>query len=163
MAGLRFQAEHAHVLPTNNQGWYFYHKSKNYNVMLNGIKTGIRMGTKICFWGTTFLVVEQGTDHLRGTADFMSTGWAGLMISGAFSAWSMLSHCVESPYIIDGKADKFPSHTAARTLKTGLFSGLAFGLAQDALGLLRGRRLGYVDFLLGREDPADPVIGVQGV
>lgn len=34
-----------------------------------------------------------------------------------------------------------------KTLKTGLAVGLAYGLAQDGLGLMRGRRLAYVDFL----------------
>lgn len=46
--------------------------------------------------------------------------------------------------------DILPLNTAARTIRTGLYGGLTFGLAQDALGLARGRRLGYVDFLLGR-------------
>ena len=45
--------------------------------------------------------------------------------------------------------DQFPLPTAARTAKTGLKFGLAFGLIQDAAGLLRGRRPGYVRFLLG--------------
>ena len=46
--------------------------------------------------------------------------------------------------------DILPLNAAANTIRRGLFGGLAFGLAQDALGLARGRRLGYVDFLLGR-------------
>ena len=46
--------------------------------------------------------------------------------------------------------DVLPLNTAARTIRTGLYGGLVFGLAQDALGLARGRRLGYVDYLLGR-------------
>lgn len=50
----------------------------------------------------------------------------------------------------DSIPDILPLDTAARTIRTGLYGGLAFGLAQDALGLARGRRLGYVDFLLGR-------------
>lgn len=47
-------------------------------------------------------------------------------------------------------SDRFPLLTAARTTKTGLYCGLAFGLAQDALGFARGRRLDYVDSLIGR-------------
>lgn len=30
----------------------------------------------------------------------------------------------------------------------GLAAGLGYGLSQDALQLVRGRRIGYVDFLL---------------
>ena len=52
--------------------------------------------------------------------------------------------------MLTGMQDRFPWPTAARTAKSGLKGGLAFGLAQDALGLARGRRLGYVDFILGR-------------
>ena len=44
--------------------------------------------------------------------------------------------------------DRFPITTAARTAKTGLAIGLAYGLAQDAVAAAKGRRLGYVDFLL---------------
>ena len=50
--------------------------------------------------------------------------------------------------------DILPLNAAASTIRRGLFGGLAFGLAQDALGLARGRRLGYVDFLLGRKQDA---------
>ena len=46
--------------------------------------------------------------------------------------------------------DRFPLITAARTIRVGLLCGLGFGIVQDALGLARGRRLAYVDFLLGR-------------
>ena len=46
--------------------------------------------------------------------------------------------------------DSFPLLTAGRTIKKGLYMGLAFGLVQDALGLARGRRLRYVDYILGK-------------
>ena len=46
--------------------------------------------------------------------------------------------------------DRFPMVTAARTAKMGLLAGLGFGLAQDALSLAKGKRLGYVDYVLGR-------------
>lgn len=46
--------------------------------------------------------------------------------------------------------DKFPIITAARIARIGLLSGLAFGLAQDVLSMAAGRRLAYVDFMLGR-------------
>ena len=48
------------------------------------------------------------------------------------------------------RTDQFPLSTAARTSKVGLIGALSYGLVQDALGLARGRRLGYVDFVLGR-------------
>ena len=41
--------------------------------------------------------------------------------------------------------------TATQIAKIGLYGGLALGLTQDALGLARGRRVGYIDFLLGKK------------
>lgn len=87
-AGLRFRAENSHRFPTTTTGWYLYHKSKNYHVMLGGIKEGLKMGPKIAFWGGGFFLVEEAVDRLRGTKDFLSTLIAGLSISGWFSAWS---------------------------------------------------------------------------
>ncbi|KAH8105943.1 hypothetical protein BXZ70DRAFT_872790, partial [Cristinia sonorae] len=37
-ASLRFLAENAHRPPTTVQGWYFYNKTKNYRVILGGLK-----------------------------------------------------------------------------------------------------------------------------
>lgn len=87
-AGLRFRAENSHRFPTSSTGWYFYHKTKNYHMMLGGIKEGLKMGSKIGLWGGGFFLVEEAVDRLRGTKDFASTVVAGLSISGGFSAWS---------------------------------------------------------------------------
>ncbi|MCJ1257748.1 hypothetical protein MMC24_005574 [Lignoscripta atroalba] len=132
-AGLRFRAENSHRLPKSSTGWYLYHKSKNYHMMLGGVKEGLKMGTKVGFWVGGFFTVEEAIDRARGgRKDFLSTVVAGLSVAGGFSAWN-----------------QFPLITAARTAKVGLISGLAFGLIQDILSLAKGRRLFYVDFLLG--------------
>lgn len=51
----------------------------------------------------------------------------------------------------EGITDRLPLPTAQRTARIGLYSGLAFGLLQDLAGLARGRRLAYIDFLMGRK------------
>lgn len=89
MAGLKFRAEHAHKLPTTTTGWYLYHKSKNYHVAYGGIREGLRMGSKVCFWSTAVLAIENMFDTYRGTADFVNTVLAGLTVAGAFSLWRM--------------------------------------------------------------------------
>ena len=89
MAGMRFRAEHAHIFPSTTTGWYFYHKSKNHNVVLGAVKAGLKMGTRVAFWTTSFLVAEEAVDHWRGRIDFLSSVIAGLCVSGGFSAWSM--------------------------------------------------------------------------
>ncbi|KAK5015281.1 hypothetical protein LTR60_002947, partial [Cryomyces antarcticus] len=135
-AGLRFRAENAHRLPTNNTGWYLYHKSKNYHMMLGGLKEGVKMGTKVGLWSTLFFGVEEAVDRARGfrgrterSGDVFSTLIAGLGVAGTFSVWN-----------------QFPLPTAARTAKVGLAFGIVYGLSQDALSLLKGRKLGYVEF-----------------
>jgi hypothetical protein len=37
--------------------------------------------------------------------------------------------------------------TAVRVMKLGAKAGLGFGLVQDVVSLLRGRKLGYVEFV----------------
>ncbi|KAF2404660.1 hypothetical protein EJ06DRAFT_568954 [Trichodelitschia bisporula] len=145
-AGMRFRAENAHRLPTSQQGWYFYHKSKNYHTLLGGAREGGLMGLKVGLWVTAFLVMEEAVDQSRGAGrnkDFLSTLVAAAATSGAFSAWN-----------------RFPITTAARTAKMGVKIGLGYGLLQDGFSYLQGRRLGYVELvrsLVGKgEEYRDP-------
>lgn len=87
--GLRFRAENAHRLPTTPTGWYLYHKSKNYNMALGGVKEGFKMGAKVSFWTAAFFSVEEIFDRYRGTKDFVNTVIASLSVAGGFSLWSM--------------------------------------------------------------------------
>jgi hypothetical protein len=148
--GLRFRAENAHRLPVTQTGWYLYHKSKNYVAMLGGIKEGVRMAGKQACWVGVFVASEEGVDRARGAVsriwsgmreddhgevegaskDFVSTVFAGLGTAGLFSAWN-----------------RFPLPTAARVAKMGAKVGLLFGVLQDAVSMMRGRRLGYVEFV----------------
>ncbi|CAK1363496.1 unnamed protein product [Cercospora beticola] len=169
----RFRAENAHRLPTTQQGWFLYHKSKNYNMMLGGIKEGTRQSLKFGAWTGLFFLLEEGVDRgraagrrmwgrfwggewksgaremrlasaalslddeeheeeeiVRDSRDCFSSMLAGLGIAGMFSAWN-----------------RFPVPTAARTAKMGAKAGLAFGVLQDMVSLLKGRRVGYVEFV----------------
>jgi hypothetical protein len=51
--------------------------------------------------------------------------------------------------------DRFSLITAARTVKYGLGFGLVYGGVQDAIGFLRGRRIGYIEFARRRFQPKD--------
>ncbi|KAK4627146.1 hypothetical protein CLAFUW4_03927 [Fulvia fulva] len=175
-SGLRFQAENAHRLPSTQTGWYLYHKSKNYNMMLGGIVEGFKQAGKYAVWVGCYFVLEEGVDRGRaagvrmwrrvfregefksgmrmatagdvvnddllegsygkeearvaGNRDCLSSMLAGLGTAGIFSAWN-----------------RFPLPTAARTAKMGAKAGLAFGVLQDMVSLMRGRRVGYVEFV----------------
>jgi len=89
MAGLRFRAEHAHKLPNTTTGWFLYHKSKNYHVAYGGIREGLRMGRKVCFWTTAMFGIEHMFDSYRGTCDLFNTVTACVTVAGGFSLWSM--------------------------------------------------------------------------
>ena len=160
-SGLRFRAENSHRLPHSQTGWYLYHKSKNYHMMLGGIQEGFKMSGRLAVWTGVFVVGEELVDRGRGRVvrvwrgvrddgsgrdgggedvdvavtpagnrDFVSTLLAGIGTAGAFSVWN-----------------GFPLPTAVRLAKTGAKAGLLFGVLQDMVGSMRGRRLGYVEFI----------------
>lgn len=170
MAGLRFRAEHAHKLPTTTTGWYMYHKSKNYNVALGGIREGFKMGAKVSVWTTALLLAEAWWDQYRGATDAFNTVVASVAAAGAFSLWRMfICHftCVWLlSCLFDGlpsflaltaspPIDRFPLAMAARTTKTAIVVGIVYGGLQDIAGAVRGRHIGYIDYMqhqLGKGD-----------
>ncbi|KAI8332134.1 hypothetical protein BC941DRAFT_381997 [Chlamydoabsidia padenii] len=90
-SGLQYLAENAHRLPTTVQGWYFYHKTKNYRVMLGGVKKGMRFAVKtgsLCF---LYGLVEAGLDDIRGEADIINSVTAGVTTGAIFSTITKLS------------------------------------------------------------------------
>ncbi|KAK7443310.1 hypothetical protein Landi51_09093 [Colletotrichum acutatum] len=130
IAQLRFRAEHAHKMPTTTTGWYLYHKSKNYHTMYGGLREGLTMGARLSFWTLMAFGLESTIDRYRGQSDLISTVSASLTVAGTFSLWN-----------------RFSLPTAARTARYGLLFGLIYGGLQDAVGLARGRPIGYVESL----------------
>lgn len=80
-----------------------------------------------------------------------------------YAAISPLSSAVSCTELI--AIDRFPITTAARTAKTSLAIGLAYGLAQDAIGAARGRPLGWVEFIRrgGRRKEATAAADSQSI
>ena len=180
LSGLRFRAENAHRLPTSQVGWYLYHKSKNYNVMLGGIKEGFRMSGRLAIWTAIFFVFEEAVDRFRGAILRNLSGFKerrreerqkrlgeedvegpaeralGLeRLRNERGVWvqrDFMSTVVAALGTAGGFSawNRFPVQTAARTATMGLKVGFAFGLMQDALSLARGRRVGYVEFFRSR-------------
>ena len=151
LTGLRYRAENAHRLPNTTSGWYLYHKTKNYEMAWGGLREGVKLGFKVAFWTAGFFGIENSIDQCRGSKDVLSTVLASLSVAGGFSLWSM--HPIfHAPIKVfepaDPGVDQFAMVEAVRTAKQALAIGLAYGFTQDALGYMRGRKLGYVDFLL---------------
>ncbi|KAH9833919.1 hypothetical protein Tdes44962_MAKER08715, partial [Teratosphaeria destructans] len=153
--GLRFRAENAHRVPSTQAGWYLYHKSKNYHVALGGLREAWAMGVKTSVWVGVFVGMEEFIDRGRagvvamarrvggrgegdfeaivaGQRDVGGSVLAGMGTAGVFGAWHRL-----------------PVATVARLARMGAKVGVVYGVVQDCVGLLRGRRVGYVEVLRG--------------
>lgn len=143
LEALRFRAENAHRLPKSEKGWYLYHKSKNYAVMLQSIKEGVKYGGKLGLFIGLFCITEIIADmKMNNKQDFRSTALTGLS-SGYL--WSRLRESSRS-----GKstkltvADSMSRQATGRMIMLGFQGGLTFGFAQDAVAWFNGRPPAYV-------------------
>ncbi|ORZ10314.1 hypothetical protein BCR41DRAFT_357747 [Lobosporangium transversale] len=87
-AGMQYLAENAHRLPKNMEGWYFYHKRKNYRMAFGALKKGAVYSAKTGVLVGLFEVLEASADFYRGGADFLNSMMAGVISGGIFSAAS---------------------------------------------------------------------------
>ncbi|CAO3645662.1 unnamed protein product [Cunninghamella echinulata] len=90
-AGLQYLAENAHRLPTTVQGWYFYHKTKNYRVMLGGAQRGMKYAVKTGGLCLLYGGIEAGLDEIRGEADIVNSVTAGVTTGALFSVITKLT------------------------------------------------------------------------
>jgi hypothetical protein len=85
-ASLRFLAENVHRPPTTVQGWYFYNKTKNYRVLLGGLKGGGKDALALAATALGWVGIEEGVTRLgKPWNEFREVG-AGLGTAGVFSA-----------------------------------------------------------------------------
>lgn len=130
-SSLRYLTENGHRLPKTVGGWYFYHKKKNYVMIIAGAKNGVRQGLKYSVAVGGFFGLEWLIDtYVRGTIDFMNTTAAATIFSGFYSAYNKLSRVQSIGYIKKGGA-----------------LGLSLGITQDLLIFARGGRVWYLDKL----------------
>ncbi|KAJ7283854.1 hypothetical protein C8J57DRAFT_956575, partial [Mycena rebaudengoi] len=111
LASMRFLAENAHRMPTTQQGWYYYHKTKNYRVMLGGLRGAARDSGYLGLVTVGWVCAEEG---LR------LAGWGAVAQSGAGAATGGLLSCV---YRLGWK-------TTRQTVGLGLAGGVIMDLAQ---------------------------------
>jgi hypothetical protein len=85
MANYRYRAEHQHKKPKSIQQWYFYHKTKNYKVILESIYKGSRMTVKLSALSCSFLLLEYCGDFVTDRkATIASSTLAGLITASLF-------------------------------------------------------------------------------
>lgn len=121
LAGMRFLAENVHRPPTTVEGWYFYNKTKNYKVMLGGLKgagmDSLRLGLAALGWVGT----EEGVEKL-GWGD-VKDSCAGVVTAGAFSAVCECDDCRKGRMMTNEFTDRLPWKMSRRTLGLGMVIG----------------------------------------
>ncbi|ORZ23521.1 hypothetical protein BCR42DRAFT_367307 [Absidia repens] len=132
-SGLQYLAENAHRLPTTVQGWYFYHKTKNYRVMLGGVKRGMRFAVKTGGLCLLYGLVEAGLDDVRGEADIANSVAAGVTTGAIFSSITKLSR-----------------GSFRYSLIFGALFGLATGGLSDLHKTVSGTPPSYVNYISGK-------------
>ena len=126
----QFLAENAHRLPRTHQGWYFYHKTKNYRVMQGGIQAGFKYAGKTLLWTTLFAGTEAVLDGVRGQVDFLNTTVSACATALGFSRYN-----------------SFSKQLTRRTVRMAGVTGLSLGLLQDALIYAKGGSVWYYNVL----------------
>lgn len=129
-SSLRYLTENSHRLPKTVGGWYFYHKKKNYVMIINGVKSALKQSTKFSFIVGLFFTLEHLIDRARGTTDLFSTIASSATFSFMYGYFNNLSRFQIRSYMFKG---------------IGL--GLSMGFAQDMLIFSRGGRVWYLEKL----------------
>ncbi|KAJ1733845.1 hypothetical protein LPJ61_001366 [Coemansia biformis] len=123
----QYLAERAHRLPTTVEGWFFYHKWKNYRVLLGSMKGAARYAPRLAGCVVTFAAAETLLDRLFGHVQMASSVIASTATAVGVSL-----------------AARLPKSSARRARMAGLGVGLAVGAAQDFVGWASGHPPVYV-------------------
>lgn len=129
MASLRYLTENAHRLPRTVGGWYFYHKKKNYIMLLAGFRLAASLALKYSAGASVFLGLEAGLDYIRGNTDFLNTTTVGAVASYVFGSTNHMTRVQKWNYV-----------------KKGSFLALGYGMVQDAMIYGRGGHLWYTQY-----------------
>ncbi|KAJ2475565.1 hypothetical protein EV174_005228 [Coemansia sp. RSA 2320] len=126
-AGRAYLASRAHRLPTTVAGWFFYHKWKNYRVVLGAMRGAAVYAARLGACALAFAAIEAAADRAAGEAQAASSALAGLATATGVSLLARL-----------------PRSSARRARHAGLAVGLAVGALQDAAHVAAGRPPAYV-------------------
>lgn len=144
----RYRAENAHRLPVTRNGWYLYHKSKNYHTIVGGVTSGVKLGAMLTGWASLFMATEEIVDRARERL-FAKEGSDGeVLAAGQRDAASTVVAAMSTAGVYSWRRGQ-DYFTAARTAKMALKYSLLYGLSQDVLSTLRGSRPSYLDRVIG--------------
>ncbi|KAJ9070822.1 hypothetical protein DSO57_1003287 [Entomophthora muscae] len=110
-------AERQHTPPKTVSGWYFYHKTKNYHVMLKATRSGVKTATKLAAICTGYEFIQFSSDIIifDGTTHPASSVISGFITSGIFS-----------------RLVKLPKQSTIYAMLAGTGVGLLTGCLQEA-------------------------------
>ncbi|KAJ3981538.1 hypothetical protein F5890DRAFT_1535106 [Lentinula detonsa] len=83
-SSLRFLAENAHRPPRTVKGWYFYNKTKNYRVLLGGMKGAAKESGKLVAISVGWVGIEEGLRALGDPWNEVKEVGAGLGTAALF-------------------------------------------------------------------------------
>ncbi|KAF9964412.1 hypothetical protein BGZ70_006495 [Mortierella alpina] len=126
-SGMQYLAENAHRLPKNMEGWYFYHKRKNYRMIWGALQKGAVYSAKTGALVGLFEILEASADFYRGGADLLNSMMAGIASGAIFSV-----------------ANKLPRQSSKHTVLLGAGYGLVSGGLQDLSSFLKGTPVWYL-------------------
>jgi len=63
---MQFLAENAHRPPTTVQGWYFYNKTKNYRVLMAGLKEAGKDAARLTATVGAYVAVSEACEYMGG-------------------------------------------------------------------------------------------------
>ncbi|KAK9325662.1 hypothetical protein V1517DRAFT_313974 [Lipomyces orientalis] len=123
VGGLKFLAENSHRLPGTVQGWYFYHKQKNYVILKDGMIESFKFGMRSITFVSGMFGVEALLDWARGQVDFLNTVVGASAVGLVYAA----------------RQRNLPRSQIKSTVRTGARLGLIYGLLQDGLRAAEGQ------------------------
>ena len=85
-SSLQYTVEHAHAKPSTQQGWYIYHRRKNFVLLWQFLKQGGYYGGKFGAWMGLFFGVDVALDVVRRQRiEWWHGPVAGLTVTGLFN------------------------------------------------------------------------------
>ena len=82
---LRFLAENVHRPPTTVRGWYLYNKTKNYRVMMGGLRQAGMDAGRLAAAAAVFVGVEEVAERMGGIVGEVGDVLAGIGTGAVFS------------------------------------------------------------------------------
>lgn len=130
LSSLRYLVENGHRLPKTVGAWYFYHKKKNYVMMIGGVRAAVIQGVKYSSAVGSVFALEAMIDHyVRNDAiDFVNTTAASMIVAASYAACNRMTYPLTK-----------------RLVLRGMGFGLSLGITQDLLIFARGGHVWYLN------------------